>query len=511
MKNVKAADLNNSSIIGVFEGECADSNITNKNGLDITREVWENTFASDEYAEGIKNGFFIGFLGHPQDVDCQQFKDACIVMTEGHIDQNGKVYGKFNLIDTPVGQIVKKFIDAGVRFGISVRGAGDIYNNSVDPETFVFRGFDLVAFPAFPESIPEFTAIAASTDLEAQKKYKAVCAAVRTNLQSITSAEALDVIQAQFAKQSEEYKMINDRKAEITGAEEAEDVEDEDIDLDEQRIESVTQLYLDTRRELLDTRDRFKKLQSSASASINRLKSVNASLHTKVDELNNHIQIIESSSTRKLKSMERITASQMDCLNDQLHQAERRYQTIKASNGKLKTNSTRITSDVEQLRAENQKLITANTQLQTENSKLTHSNLIYKKRIEATANDIKSKDSIISDLRTELRETVTANTEVEGRTSDLDAQVRSLKQEVSAATKLIQEYQDAYANLYANAIGVRLEDVRVTSATSVHDLQAIIGGTKVNSMQAIEAETDLSELADIDMIDNTDDNDLVTL
>ena len=504
MKNVKAADINNNVIIGTFEGECADANITNKNGLDITREVWETTFASDEYAEGINNGWFLGFLGHPKDVDCMDFKDACIVMTEGHIDQNGKVYGKFNLVDTPVGQVVKKFIDAGVKFGISVRGAGDIYNNSVDPETFVFRGFDLVAFPAFPESIPEFTAIAASTDLETQKKYKAVCAAVRTNLQSITSAEALDVIQAQFAKQSEEYKMIDDRKAEITGAEETEDVEDEDIDLNEQRIESMTELYLNTRRRLRD-------LQSSSSASIKKLKAVNASLSTKIDELNNHIQIIESASTRKLKSMERITASQMDCLKDQLHTAERRYQTIKASNGKLKTNSTRITSDVEQLRAENQKLITANTQLQTENSKLTHSNLIYKKRIEATANDIKSKDSIISDLRTELRETVTANTEIEGRTSDLDAQVRSLKQEVSAATKLIQEYQDAYANLYANAIGVRLEDVRVTSATSVHDLQAIIGGTKVNSMQAIEAETDLSELADIDMIDNTDDNDLVTL
>ena len=33
-----------SSILGTFEGECADSNITNKNGLDITREVWETVF-----------------------------------------------------------------------------------------------------------------------------------------------------------------------------------------------------------------------------------------------------------------------------------------------------------------------------------------------------------------------------------------------------------------------------------------------------------------------------------
>ena len=60
-------------ILDTYEGEILDTNITNKNGLDITRDVME--------------------------------------------------YGKFNLIDTPVGQIVKKFQDAGVIFGISIRGS----------------------------------------------------------------------------------------------------------------------------------------------------------------------------------------------------------------------------------------------------------------------------------------------------------------------------------------------------------------------------------------------------
>ena len=143
----------NSAIIGSYTGEVLDSEITNKNGLDITRDVMEVVFASDDYKEGIENGWFIGFLGHPEDPDCQDFKNGCIVMTEGHIDDDGKCYGTFNLIDTPVGQVVKKFIDAGVKFGISIRGAGDIIGNSVDPETFVFRGFDLVAFPAYPNSM----------------------------------------------------------------------------------------------------------------------------------------------------------------------------------------------------------------------------------------------------------------------------------------------------------------------------------------------------------------------
>lgn len=40
--------ISNAAILGTYEGECADANITNANGLDITRPVWETVFASDE-------------------------------------------------------------------------------------------------------------------------------------------------------------------------------------------------------------------------------------------------------------------------------------------------------------------------------------------------------------------------------------------------------------------------------------------------------------------------------
>ena len=119
------------NVLGVFEGECADANITNNNGLDITVPVWQEVFDSDIFKQGIENGWYIGFLGHPEDPGCMDFRHGCIIMIEGYIDEDGKVYGKFNLIDTPVGRIVKSLIDAGVKFGISVRGAGDIENNSV--------------------------------------------------------------------------------------------------------------------------------------------------------------------------------------------------------------------------------------------------------------------------------------------------------------------------------------------------------------------------------------------
>ena len=95
---IKATNIQasvSSSVIGSFSGEVLDSNITNKNGLDITAEVMQNVFESEDYKEGIENGWFIGFLGHPEDPDCQDFEHACIVMTEGHIDDDGKCYVVF--------------------------------------------------------------------------------------------------------------------------------------------------------------------------------------------------------------------------------------------------------------------------------------------------------------------------------------------------------------------------------------------------------------------------------
>lgn len=288
------------AIIGTFTGECADANITNKNGLDITREVWEHVFASDDYKQAIELGWYIGFLGHPEDPGCMDFEHAAIVMTEGHIDANGKVYGTFNLIDTPVGQVIKKFIDAGVQFGISVRGAGDIVGNSVDPETFVFRGFDIVTFPAFPESIPTFQQIAASTDLESQGKYKAVCECVKRNLDSINSATELKILQSQFAKQSNEYKMITDKLEKVS-----ESINSNDIS--KQRVEAMTNLYLAEK----ERADRLEaKMQKVQAASIENAK---------------HYR-------RKMSAMKRIMSSQLTDTSNQVVHKNKQINALKESN-----------------------------------------------------------------------------------------------------------------------------------------------------------------------------------
>ena len=441
---VKSSDINKQpSILGTFQGECADSNITNLNGLDITREVWENVFNSEEYRKAIELGHYIGFLGHPEDPNCMDFEHACIVMTEGQIDDNGKIYGTFNLIDTPVGRIVKSFQDAGVQFGISVRGAGDIIDNSVDPDTFVFRGFDLVSFPAYPESIPTFHDIAASSDIEQRRKYKAICSAVRTNIESINTAEAVDILKSQFAEQSPEYKMLEDRKIEIEGS--------EDIDISAEKINGLMDLYLDTLAE-------------------------NKHLTAELCEIRADSTRNDSKSRRKIKAVKRIMAAQLQDASNKINEMDASLTAATELNTKYKQKVSKLSSD----------------------------NLIYKQKVSAASRESEKKDKVIASLRSQLSETVEKASRFEKKAANLDDKITRLNSEISAARLLIQEYQDAYASIYANAIGVHMKATSVTCSTSVKELQKLIAGstniqpTPRNNME-------------VDIVEDSEDFGLITL
>lgn len=431
-------------ILGTFKGECADADVTNENGMDITRDVFRNIFKSDMYKKALKLGWYIGFLGHPDDPGCMDFEHACIVMTEGHLDEStGKVYGTFNLIGTPVGYIVKAFIDAGVTFGISIRGAGDLHGSEVDPDTFIFRGFDLVTFPAFPDAIPEFQEIAASSDLDKQRKYKKVCAAVNHNLKDITSCQTLDIIQSQFASQSPEYAALEKRKDEITSS--------NDLNIYNQKIRGMTQLYL------------------SALDNVAVLASENRNLKQQIKD-------VEITAARKITSMRRILGNRLTDIKSTITASKR-------TNDRLKTENSRLKSQ-----------ITASKK----------SNLIYKQKIDSQQNEIAQKSKLLSSLQIDYDETVTAASNLETRTSNLDVKNKELTSKIIACQKQLESYQQAFAHMYADALGVNLNSVTITADTSVDELKHTISASATTREVIEPYYEEFTEIVD-------DSDDLVTL
>lgn len=439
--------VKNKNILGTYEGEALDTNITNLNGLDITREVIENVLASDEYERGIASKWYLGYLGHPDDPLCADFKNACIAMTEMSIDDNGKVYAKFDLLDTPVGRIVKTMQDAGVVFGISIRGAGDIVGSSVDPETFMFRGFDLVAFPAYPDSVPEF--IAASANPAQQQKYKAICAAVRKDIENIDSCEALDVIKTQFAPQSEEYKALEKRKEDIKSA--------ATLNIDNEKIEAMTDLYLESQETV-------------------------AAMEMKIRDLRERERAEISAAKRKMSAMERIGASQMSDLQVSLD---------------------RITASRDMYKHKN---ISLSKRLETAEK----SNLIYKQKIEAAVArhgaEVERKNSVIAGLEAKVRKTVAESRAESEAASDLDENNRRLRSELDNCQASLRAFQEAYASIYAHALGVDFDLSQIVSSMSVESLQQMISSA-TNSVNIIPSVTTMDGM----FIDDDDNGDLITL
>lgn len=488
--NVRAdAEPKRGTVLGTYEGKSADALVENNNQMTLGPDLWKNLFNSEEYKRDLARGMYIGFLGHPDDVGCQDFRNGCIVMREGkYLEDTGEVWARFDLIDTPVGRIVKAFQDAGVTFGISVRGAGDIDGNGqVDPDTFVFRGFDLVAFPAYDDAIPTFSEIAASHDVDKQVKYKGICSAISKNISSVTSSTAIEILQNTVGKTSKPYEVLQQRKEEI----EASSQDYSPIDLSQQKLAGMTELYLGQVQA-------NKKLEKRLQAVMEQNKILSSA--------NIHME-------RQIQASKRIMAAQLKDATSMLDDVEAKHKTAVSANTRLKETLTKV-------RASNDKASrnydTLNRQYQDLNlryNKVTHTldqirkdNLNYQQKINSSTAEIQSKSETISKLERKLQETVLAASKVEKGTSNLGARVRELETEIETSTKLVEQYQEAYAELYASALGVHLDNIPVTASTTVAELkQKINSGTSTCNIAVNPDTMDPPDLVDED----EDDGDLI--
>ena len=460
--------------------------------MKLDRELFEKLIDSDEYKDAMEHRYYIGFLGHPEDPNCQDFKDGCIVMTSMEIKPNDEIYGTFDLIDTPVGRVVKSFIDAGVQFGISIRGAGDVdANGNVDPDTFIFRGFDLVAFPAYNDAVPDFIEIAATSD----PKYKKIKAAIDTNLEYITSSTAIEEIQANLNPHSAEYKKLEARKQDI-GVNPDEEMPDSDMEeITARKLEAMTDMYM-------EECERNKALEATLASTRADLRRITASYE------------------RQIKSLKRITASQNHLMTDRL-------QSVTESHNRVVSASRSTKSELRKVLASNEALKRENSEIVKELEQVKNNNLIYKQKIECSSADIKDRDATISGLRKELDKTVVASTNAKRDASNRDEEVKQLKSEISSYDKtisdlesrivaneeMLHQYQQAYADFYATAIGTSVSGLPVTASTSVRELENLIkGATNTSGLGVMPGYgVDEDDIMPIDMVDDLDNNDLATL
>lgn len=172
----------NGAILGTLEGPCADIINPTRNGRKYSAELWEKVFNNDLVLEAFNNGGIFGELGHPTDRTETDMEKIAICMPKPPKKNNkGELVGRWDILNTPNGRILKCLCDYGYKVGISSRGTGEViegYNGEeeVDPDSYDFTAFDIVLLPAVKTA--RLSLVSESLDTNKQSLKRALCEAI---------------------------------------------------------------------------------------------------------------------------------------------------------------------------------------------------------------------------------------------------------------------------------------------------------------------------------------------
>lgn len=135
-----------------IEGVFMQADQKNRNGRVYPKAIMEK--AVNKYVtEQVKTGRAVGELNHPDGPTINLDKVSHRI-TALEWDGNN-VVGKAQILDTPMGQIVKGLLEGGVRVGVSSRGMGTLEQKggvNYVKDDFMLSTVDIVQDPSAPDA-----------------------------------------------------------------------------------------------------------------------------------------------------------------------------------------------------------------------------------------------------------------------------------------------------------------------------------------------------------------------
>lgn len=101
----------------------------------------------------IQNGYSVlGEVDHPDDLKVNLDRVSHMITNMWMEGPNG--YGKFKILPTPMGNLIRTMLEAGVKLGVSSRGSGNVDDLSGKVSDFEIITVDIVAQPSAPGAYP---------------------------------------------------------------------------------------------------------------------------------------------------------------------------------------------------------------------------------------------------------------------------------------------------------------------------------------------------------------------
>lgn len=134
-----------------MKGICIQGGVKNAN--ERVYPVNEIQSAVNSLNEEITNGnSVLGEVDHPDDLKVNLDRVSHMITQMWMDGPNG--YGKLKILPTPMGELVKTMLQAGVRLGVSSRGSGEVDNTTGHVSGFEIVTVDVVAQPSAPNAYP---------------------------------------------------------------------------------------------------------------------------------------------------------------------------------------------------------------------------------------------------------------------------------------------------------------------------------------------------------------------
>ena len=134
----------------VIEGVFAQAEQKNRNGRIYPKAIMEK--AVNKYVkEQVSQKRAVGELNHPEGPTVNLDKVSHLI-TDLQFEGND-VVGKAQILDTPMGQIVKGLLEGGVQLGVSTRGMGSLEQKDgamYVRDDFILNTVDIVQDPSAP-------------------------------------------------------------------------------------------------------------------------------------------------------------------------------------------------------------------------------------------------------------------------------------------------------------------------------------------------------------------------
>ena len=137
----------------IMEGPCMEFDKVNRNNRIYSKKLVEDRIINNPVVqEALKNKSMLGEGGHPETRVDISYPDVALCVEKLWIPKDSKnlLWGRFAILDTPVGRILETLVKYGSSIGISARAMTESTEKN-GHEIISETSYDLITFDAVPD------------------------------------------------------------------------------------------------------------------------------------------------------------------------------------------------------------------------------------------------------------------------------------------------------------------------------------------------------------------------